>query len=163
VGGALKSASMHRLLDRTNPNIIFLQETLVDEKKARYFMNSLRPAWLSCVVSLVRKYGGLLVTWDPNKFDLGPYLSCGGNFMTGFCFECKREIYLLNVYAPCSDRRGFWEKLVKRVMLSHKKLIAIGDFNLTVTAGEVWGDSAHVDPLVDFFKDLFQGNRLVDI
>jgi exonuclease III len=40
VGGALKSASLRRLLNRTNPNIIFLQETLVDEKKARSFMNA---------------------------------------------------------------------------------------------------------------------------
>jgi exonuclease III len=59
VGGPLKSASMRRLLNRTNPDIIFLQETLVDEKKARSFMNSLRPAWLACVVSSVGKSGGL--------------------------------------------------------------------------------------------------------
>jgi len=51
VGGPLKSPSMHRLLNRTNPDIVFLQETLVDEKKARSFMNSLRPASLACVVS----------------------------------------------------------------------------------------------------------------
>jgi exonuclease III len=51
VGGPLKSAYMCKLLNRTNHDIVFLQETLVDEKKARSFMNSLRPASLACVVS----------------------------------------------------------------------------------------------------------------
>jgi exonuclease III len=41
VGGPLKSASMHRVLSRTLPDIIFLQETLVDAQKARSFMYSL--------------------------------------------------------------------------------------------------------------------------
>jgi hypothetical protein len=70
VGGILKSASLRRLLRRNSPDIIFLQETLVEEKKARAFMNSFRPSWLSCVVSSVGSSGGLLVSWDPKKFDI---------------------------------------------------------------------------------------------
>ena len=31
VGGALKNASLRRLIDKTLPSIIFLQKTLVDE------------------------------------------------------------------------------------------------------------------------------------
>jgi exonuclease III len=62
VGGTLKTASLRRLLDRTLPDIIFLQETLVDEKRARIFINSLRPSWFVCAVNSVGKYGGLLVT-----------------------------------------------------------------------------------------------------
>jgi len=38
VGGTLKTASLRRLLSRTLPDIIFLQETLVAEKRARLFM-----------------------------------------------------------------------------------------------------------------------------
>jgi exonuclease III len=40
VGGTLKSSSFCRLLDRVWPKIIFLQETLVHEQKARDFVNS---------------------------------------------------------------------------------------------------------------------------
>jgi exonuclease III len=40
VGGILKSASLRRLLRRTTPDIIFLQETMVEDTKARDFMNS---------------------------------------------------------------------------------------------------------------------------
>jgi exonuclease III len=35
VGGTLKYASFRHLLDRVHPEIIFLQETLVHEQKAR--------------------------------------------------------------------------------------------------------------------------------
>jgi exonuclease III len=62
VGGTLKSASLQRLLRRTSPDIIFLQETMVEGSKARAFMNYFRPTWLSCVVSSVGTLGGLLVT-----------------------------------------------------------------------------------------------------
>jgi hypothetical protein len=48
-------------------------------------------------------------------------------------------------------------------MLAHKNLIVAGDFNFIVNVGEVWGDTTHVDPLAGYFKDIFQGNRLVDI
>jgi hypothetical protein len=43
VGGPLKFPSMRRLILNTKPSIIFLQETLVAEDKARIFMNSLCP------------------------------------------------------------------------------------------------------------------------
>jgi exonuclease III len=52
VGGPLKFPSMRRLIDTTKPDLIFLQETLVDEEKARKFMFSLCP--LGCTVQLVQ-------------------------------------------------------------------------------------------------------------
>jgi exonuclease III len=57
-GGTLKSASVRRLLDRTHPDIVFLQETLVHEQKARAFMNGFRPTWVSCAVNSVGNSGG---------------------------------------------------------------------------------------------------------
>jgi exonuclease III len=70
VGGTLKQASMHRVLRKVKPDVIFLQETLVDEEKARLFMLKFVPNWCSCMVSSVGNSGGLLATWDPNKFVL---------------------------------------------------------------------------------------------
>jgi exonuclease III len=37
VGGTLKAAFVHRMLDRTHLDILFLQETMVQEQKARAF------------------------------------------------------------------------------------------------------------------------------
>ena len=82
VGGTLKSVSFRRLLDRVHPKIIFLQKTLVHEQKARDFMNTFRPSWVSCTINSLGTSGGLLVTWDPNIFYLNPHLTCGGILLT---------------------------------------------------------------------------------
>jgi hypothetical protein len=62
VGGPLKLASMCRLLSTVSPHIIFLQETLTIDVKARNFMFTLKPDWLVCVVSAIGHSGGLLVS-----------------------------------------------------------------------------------------------------
>jgi hypothetical protein len=107
---------------------------MVHEKNARSFMNTLRPAWLSCADISVGKSRGLLVTWDPNKLDIVPYLSCGGIFLTSICIESKRELMFLNVYGLCSDIGGFGNKVAESGMLSHKNSIIVGDLNFT----EMW-------------------------
>jgi hypothetical protein len=48
-------------------------------------------------------------------------------------------------------------------LLSHKNMIIVGDLNLTVSTGEVWGGSTQAGPLAEFFKTFFQTNRLIDI
>jgi exonuclease III len=50
VGGTLKAASFTRTLDLTRPDIVFLQETLVNDQKSQDFMIKFRPAWVSCAV-----------------------------------------------------------------------------------------------------------------
>jgi hypothetical protein len=71
-----------------------------------------------------------------------------------FTFECLWTMF---------REKNFWDKVVSRGMLAHKNLIVAGDLNFTVSAGEVWGDTTHLDPLAGYFKDIFQENRLVDI
>jgi hypothetical protein len=53
VGGPLKLASLRRLLDKSHPTVIFLQEILVEVVKARNFMYFLSPEWMICDVSSV--------------------------------------------------------------------------------------------------------------
>jgi len=106
IGGSLKIASILRLLDKTCLYILFLQETLVPEQKDRYFMSDLRPSWVTCVVNSVGTSGGLLVTWDPNKIELVPYLFFGGILLTRMCIASKRKLTLLNTYDPCVERNS---------------------------------------------------------
>jgi len=82
IGGTLKVASIRRLLEHTRPDIIFLQETLVNEQKTRGFIHLFRPSWVSSLVNSVGTYGGLLVGWDPNLFSLDPFLTVGGILLT---------------------------------------------------------------------------------
>jgi len=58
VGGSLKLASMHRLLSKTTPHVIFLQETLPTDERERDSMYALRLNWMSCEISLVGSSGG---------------------------------------------------------------------------------------------------------
>jgi len=90
VGGILKNTSFQRLIDNTHPSIIFLEETLVDEQRARAFISFIKPQWLVSVVNSVGKSGGLLVSWDPVLFELEPFLCCGDIFLTGTYCSNKR-------------------------------------------------------------------------
>jgi exonuclease III len=134
VGGALKSTSMHRLITKVKPDIIFLQETLVAEDKARLFMQKFVPNWYMCAVSSVGNSGGLLATWDPNKLTLVPTLCGGCIFLSGVTLENHRVINFLNVYGPCFERLTFWDRLVTKGLLATKSLILAGDLNFTTGA-----------------------------
>jgi hypothetical protein len=163
VGGSLKTASVRRLLDKTQLDIIVFQETLVPVQKARAFMYGLRPSWVSCAINAIRTSGGLMIAWDPGKFVLVPYLSVGGILCTGKDISNKRKFLILNTYGPCKERRNFWNALEESGILSHKNLIIVGDLNFTVSSSEIWGGSAMVGPLSYYFKTLFQNNHLVDV
>jgi exonuclease III len=48
-------------------------------------------------------------------------------------------------------------------LLSEEGLIVGGDLNFTISAREVWGNSARSDPLTDYFLNIIQATGLVDI
>jgi hypothetical protein len=56
--------------------------------------------------------------------------------------------------------RGFW---VDQRILREDNLIIGGKFNLTLSLGEVWGNSTRKYPLAHFFVHLFEYSRLIDI
>jgi hypothetical protein len=147
----------------TNPSIIFMQETMVEEKNARAFMFSLCPSWLTCAVSVVGTSGGLLVSWNPNMFEISLFLCCGGILLTCTCLEIKQPVTLLNVYGPCIETKAFLEKVVAKGILERGNIILVGDLNLTCEARELWGEATHMDPLLAFFKDIFNKARLIDV
>jgi hypothetical protein len=162
-GGTLKLASVRCVLDKTHPDIVFFQETLVHSEKSRNFLHTLRPTWLSCAVNSIGTSGGLLVSWDPNFYDLVPFLTCGGILLTGICLASKRQISLLNVYGPCVERKKIWDRLEDSGLLAQKKLILAGDLNLTLSSGEIWGGSTSLGSLAGYFKAFFLNNKLIDI
>jgi exonuclease III len=68
IGGTLKAASLRRLFDRSRPDIVFLQETLSDEQKARDFLHKFRPSWVSSVVNCHRKFRRIVGRMGPLLF-----------------------------------------------------------------------------------------------
>ena len=105
IGGALKLASVHRVLDKTRPEIVLFQETMAFVGKAWDFMFKLQPNWLCCAVNSDGSSWGLLVSWDLNYFDLRPFLTCSGILLSGFYLATRRQVNILNTYGPCVERR----------------------------------------------------------
>jgi hypothetical protein len=109
VGGPLKLPSMRRLIDNTKPDLIFLQETLVDEEKARKFMFYLCPSWMYNVVSSVAKSGGLLVAWNPDLFEIKPFLCVGGILLIGLHLSDRKRLCMMNAQTIGSSGK-WWKK-----------------------------------------------------
>jgi hypothetical protein len=107
--------------------------------------------------------GGLLVTWDPKIYDLDPYLTISGIMLTSMCIINKREISLLNIYGPCSDRKHFWSFVENNGLLSLNNLIIAGDMNINFSSDEVWGGSSLPRSSDGFYKVLFLSKNLIDI
>jgi len=163
VGGALKYASMHRVITNVKLDIIFLQEALVVEDKAYLFMQKLVPNWYMCAVSSVGNSGGLLATWDPNKLTLDPTLCGGGIFLSGVTLENQCVINVLNVYGPCFERPYFWDHLVTKGLLATKSSIIATNLNFTIGADEIWRLVTPLDRHANYFLDLIKDHLLVDL
>jgi len=115
------------------------------------------------VVSSIGKLGGLLVAWNPNIFELQPFLSVGGILLTCIHIPDKRRISFLNAYGSCYGRRKFWEQVEAKGLLAQDNLILVMDLKFSTSPDEVWGEVALPDPLEDFFKNIFTFNQLVDV
>jgi endonuclease/exonuclease/phosphatase family metal-dependent hydrolase len=44
-----------------------------------------------------------------------------------------------------------------------KNLILVGDLNLTLSSGEIWGGASSLGTLASFFTNYFHRNKLIDI
>ena len=159
----LKLPSLRRLLNLSKPDIIFLQETLVIEEKARHFLISLCPSWMTSTVIAVGNSGGLSVAWNPLVFGLQSYLRVGGIFLTSVYLLDKSMISFINAYDPCTGIRQFWDLVESKGFLARDDLILAGDLNFTINIEEVWGEGALPDPLAAYFRTLFGKSNLVDV
>jgi endonuclease/exonuclease/phosphatase family metal-dependent hydrolase len=61
------------------------------------------------------------------------------------------------------ERKVFWERLGSSGLLSQNNLVLVGDLNLTLSTGEIWGGVRTLGCLAGFFKTFFQGFGLIDI
>lgn len=65
-------------------------------------------------------------------------------------------------YGSYHDREVFWEHIDNYEVLKGDNIILGGILNLTVSSTKIWG-SHHVDPLVEYFNQLFKESSLTDI
>jgi len=70
---------------------------------------------------------------------------------------------LLNCYVPYKDGDSFWNQLLVSRLLGEENLIIGGNLNFTLSAREIWGDQARIDPMEDFFSNILQRTGLIDL
>lgn len=158
-----KRAALKSFLDTFKPVVLFLQDTMLSAADALQFFLRLKTGWRASAVELSGLSGGLLTAWNPKDANLRTYHSCAGIFSIGTLRGFDRLLQLLNVYAPYHDRRVFWNRISDASMLLDSGLILGGDLNLTLSEAEIWGSGRTVDPLMNYFIDLFIGANLVDV
>jgi hypothetical protein len=107
--------------------------------------------------------GGLLVGWNPVIAELCAFGTTAGIFLEGRFKHSNARVKLLNCYAPYKDRECFWQSILDSGLLEEQGLIVGGDLNFTLSSWEVWGSSARVDPLADFFSNMLHSTGLVDM
>jgi exonuclease III len=82
-GGPHKIASIKALFSQVNPDIIFLQETLVNNDKAIKLFLQCVPSWNVVAVDPCGRSGGLLSGWNPANVELTSLDTLAGIYLEG--------------------------------------------------------------------------------
>jgi exonuclease III len=162
-GGPTKLASLKLLLKQVKPDIVFLQETLVDGEKAKHFFLQCFLTWNVVALDPNGRSGGLLSGWNPTYAEFCAFGTTAGIFLEGRFKHSVDQVKLLNCYAPYKEREFFWQHILDSGLLSEEGIIVGGDLNFTLSAREVWGNLARSDPLADYFSNILITMGLVDV
>jgi exonuclease III len=163
VGGDSKFSTLKRVFQKIHPDIVFVQETICTDEKACEIFLKLFPGWEVCATSALGHSGGLCCIWNPKVVLFKSYNTCAGILLEGRIKGINEVVYLLNCYAPCVDRRIFWDRVKDCDILSCKNLIIGGDLNFTLNSAECWGLNAKMDALAEYFLEILTHFKLTDI
>ena len=59
---------------------------------------------------------------------------------------------MVNIYGPYRERLPFWDGIFSMSWWNSPDLIVGGDLNFSLGEAEIWGESARVDELTDYFR-----------
>jgi exonuclease III len=162
-GGPTKLASLKLLLHQVKPDIVFLQETLVDGEKVKSLFLQCLLNWNVVSLDSNGRSGGLLTGWNPTYAEFCAFGTTTCIFLEGRLKHSEDTVKLLNCYAPYKDREALWQQISDSGLLREDNLIVGGDLNFTLSAREVWGNLARIDPLAEYFSNILLNSGLVDV
>jgi len=126
---------MERLITTQQPDIILLQETLVDSTKVSSTLATLLLGWQFVGIDVVGRSVGRAMGWCIriikllNSWELN---SCLKIYI--FVEGLGKEFRILNVYCPYLDKTPFWESLLRLKILKDENFILGGGLNFSLGA-----------------------------
>jgi hypothetical protein len=136
---------------------------MVCVSKAREIFMKLLPNWHFCGVESMGLLGGLLTAWDLIKSEFFSYLTPVGILLDGIVKDLNKRLKFINCYGPYANREVFWESIKRDGILKEQNVILGGDLNFTTSIMEMWGAHSRDDPLRSYFRELIQGEGMVDV
>lgn len=159
-----KKLALRRLLISTHLDIIFLQETLCLAEPLIHTLSSWLPNWTFHALDASGRSGGLAIGVCNRAVDIRNIW--GGRGFIGldfFAHSVERDIRIINVYGPCSDRANYWRSLLESNLLQANNIILGGDLNFSLGFCESWGHMAQVDSLFNSLSTILEEHHWVDI
>ena len=95
-GSPTKLASLKRLLQQIKPDIVFLQEALIEGDKEKNLFFQCLPHWNAVALDSHGFSRGLLTGWNPTFAEFCAFGTVAGIFLEGIFKHTKEPIKMLN-------------------------------------------------------------------
>eukprot|EP00253_Pinus_taeda_P008946 PITA_08946 len=146
------------------PDLVFLQETLGRAVEIELALHSILPGWSFVGLDADGHSGGLAIRCRDGRLKILNHWGMPNVLGMEIWYPDFDFSFLsLNVYGPCQSRATFWNDFMAKDLLKGRLLLIGGDLNFSLGAAEIWGSSARIDPLTDFFSHLFHSHKLLDV
>jgi len=137
-----KKLALRRLLLSSQMDIIFLQETLCQAEPLIQSLSAWLPSWTFHALDAFGRSGGLAIGVNNRVAEIKNIF--GGRGFIGFdinAHSAGRDIRIINVYGPCTDRANYWRSLLESELFQADNIILGGDLNFSLGYSESWGHS----------------------
>lgn len=159
-----KKLALKEMVQRYNPDVLMLQETLGMSLEVLSTLSSILPGWHFQALDSFGHSGGLALGFREGRLKLvnlwGMDHALGMEVQSpDFGFP----LLILNIYGLCQERLSFWNNLLSKSVMGSQNLVIGGDLNFSIGNAETWGPSAREDPLSDFFMNSLISYNLIDV
>lgn len=153
-----------RLYGSKRINVLFLQETLGEGVSINTLLTSILPRWTFHTLDVRGRPRGCAIGFNNRTINIENIWGSEGVLGAGVTYiELDAPLHLINIYGPCHNRVGFWDKLTTSYFMDKDNIIIGGDLNLSLAHVESWGSRAQIDPMTEYFELLLDSKNLLNI
>lgn len=143
------------------PDLFFIQETLGRAVEIELVLRSLLPGWSFVGLDADGHSGGLAISCRDGRLKILSHWGMPNVLGMEVLFpDFDFSLLTENIYGPCQYEIF---SLMGKDLLKGRPLLIGGDLNFSLGAADIWGPSARIDPLTDFFTHLFHSHKLLDV